>query len=195
MGYGFIILVAPVEGLLEGLFAVIGVVFGIDAVTDDEYLDILEQTAAGPIGVVLVAVDLFKGFFQFQAAAFEFYLHQGQTVDQQGDVVAVFIAAFHGNLPGDLEMVLAPVFLLDELDINALAVVFGELHFIPQDPGPVEYGAFVQVVENPGKFFIGEGGIVVGFQLGFQVGQQVFPVFDFDVGIAQFGQLLDQVIF
>lgn len=149
LGNGFIGGVGPVEGLFEGLFAVIGIVFGIDAVADDEYLDVLEESAAGPVGVALVAVGLVEGFFEFEAAAFEFDLNQGQAVDQEGDVVAVFVGAFHGDLPGDLEMVLAPVFLLEEFDIDVLAVVFFDLHFIAKDGGALEYVSFVEVVEDP----------------------------------------------
>lgn len=33
------------------------------------------------------------------------------------------------------------------------------------------------------------------FQLGFEVGEEVVFILDFDIGIAQFDQLIDQVIF
>jgi hypothetical protein len=43
---GFIFLVGPEEGLLEMVSAVIGVIFGINAVTDNKDLNILEQATA-----------------------------------------------------------------------------------------------------------------------------------------------------
>lgn len=92
-------------------------------------------------------------------------------------------------------MVLAPVFLLEKFDIDVLAVVFFKLHFIAQYCGALEYVAFVEVVEDPCEFILGQGGIVVFFQLCFEVFEEVVFVIDFDVGIAQFDELIDQVIF
>ena len=110
LGDFVVVSIGPVEGLFERLVAVVGQVFAVDAVGDDEDLHVLEEAALAPEGVALVAVDLVKGLFHLHAAPLQFDLHQGQAVDQQGDVVAVFVFAFDGDLVGDLVLVLAPMF-------------------------------------------------------------------------------------
>ena len=55
--------------------------------------------------MALVAVDLVEGFFHLDAAPLQFDLHQGQAVDEQGHVVAVFVGALKGDLVGYLVLV------------------------------------------------------------------------------------------
>ncbi len=76
LGYEVIVLVCPVEGLFKFLFTVVGVVAGIDTAGDDENLDILKQSIVCTVGMALVAVDLVKGFFEFQPSAFQFNLDE-----------------------------------------------------------------------------------------------------------------------
>jgi len=104
-----VVFISPVKCLLEGLAAVIGVIFGVDAIADNEYLDIIEEATVGPVGMALVAVDLVKSFFQFNAPALQFDLHQGQAIDQDSHIVAIFIFTGLGYLVGDLEQVIIPV--------------------------------------------------------------------------------------
>ena len=42
IGYSFILLIRPVKGLVETLFPVIRVVFGINSITDYKHLYVLE---------------------------------------------------------------------------------------------------------------------------------------------------------
>jgi hypothetical protein len=63
------------------LFAVVGVVAGVDSVGDDEELNVLEKSKFGAVRVALVAVDLVECFFEFESSAFEFDLGEGESVD------------------------------------------------------------------------------------------------------------------
>lgn len=109
---GIIVDVGPVEGLLEGLVTVVGVVLGVDAIADDEHLYEEIETAGSPEGVPLIAVDLVEGLLELQAAPLEFDLDEGDSVYQERNVVAVFIRSLNGHLAGDLKLILTPLFLL-----------------------------------------------------------------------------------
>ena len=52
-----------------------------------------------------VAVDLVEGFADGDAPFFDFDLHQGQPVDQDGDIVAIGLAPCLGKLFDDLHFV------------------------------------------------------------------------------------------
>ncbi len=67
----------------------VGVVFGECAVGDDEELGIFVQPCACPKGVTVVAFDLVEGFSKVDTSFLEFDMDEGQTVDEDGDVVAV----------------------------------------------------------------------------------------------------------
>lgn len=171
LGDQVVLTVGPVKGLLEGLVPVVGVIFCVNPVADDEYLHELEQSVRGPERVPLVAVHLVKGFLQFDSPAFELDLDQRKSVDQDGDVIPVLPGPFHGDLMGNLEEVLAPVVQLQEFEVDAFAVVTGKLHPVPEDFGAVEDIALVQVVQHPGELIPGQPYLVMPFQLPLQVGK------------------------
>ena len=77
-----IVFIRPVEGLLEIALSnrVVGIILGIDPVADHKQLDIAEQFEARSKGMTVVTVGLVKGFFQFQATAFQFNLYQRQAI-------------------------------------------------------------------------------------------------------------------
>lgn len=77
---------------------VVGVILGIDAVADNKYLYVLEQACIYPEGMALVTVYLIKSFFKFQAYTFKLNLYKGNTINQQGDIIAVFIDALDSLL-------------------------------------------------------------------------------------------------
>lgn len=195
IGYVPVFDIGPEKGLLEWLVAIVGVVFGIDAIADDEYLYILEQATVGPERMPLVAVDLVKGFFQFQSPAFELDLHQKKAVNEQGYIVAVFVGAFLRNLVGDLKKVVAPIFTVVKTDVGTIAIVTVKLKAVTKGFGFLEYIALSQVVEDGAEFLFGKSGVIEGFQLAFQVGQYAFFIIDMNVSILQAGQLLDQIVF
>ena len=58
----FVVYIRPIESLFKTLAPVVGVVLGVYAIADNEYLHILVQGAIGPKGMALVAVNLVKGF-------------------------------------------------------------------------------------------------------------------------------------
>jgi hypothetical protein len=53
--------------------------------------------------MVLVAIDLVEGFFDFDARTFEFYLYQRQTIDQKRHIITVLVTSFQTDLIGDLK--------------------------------------------------------------------------------------------
>jgi hypothetical protein len=120
--------------------------------------------------MALVAVDLVESFFKFQPSAFEFDLDEGQAVNQQGYVVAVFVIALLGNLVGDLVLVSAPVFSIKEFQVKGGTVIAAHFHFVAQAFGAIEDVAFVEVIENSFEFFVAELNVVMLLKLGFEVG-------------------------
>ena len=81
----------------------VGVIFRICAVGDDEDLHIVKEPVRRPKAVAGIAVDLIERFSDSDAAAFEFDMYEGQTVDENGDVVTVFADATRlGVLVDDL---------------------------------------------------------------------------------------------
>ena len=55
--------IGPEKGLLEGLIAIVGVVFGVDTIADDKDLHVLEKAAVHPERMPLVTINLVEGFF------------------------------------------------------------------------------------------------------------------------------------
>ncbi|MBA7555150.1 hypothetical protein ES705_47803 [subsurface metagenome] len=76
-----VINISPEKGLFERLVTIIGIVLSVNAVADNKYLHILEQSAVCPERMPLIAVNLVKSLFQLQTPAFKLYLHQWQTVN------------------------------------------------------------------------------------------------------------------
>jgi len=64
--------------------------------------------------MALVAVDLVECLFEFESSAFQFDLDEGQAVNQQGYVVAVFVFALLSDLIRNLVLVLTPMFGVEE---------------------------------------------------------------------------------
>ena len=63
-------------GVLDGVKAgAVGIIFGVGAIGNDEYLHVFKQATASPKGVPLVALDLVKGFTDGDAPALEFHMH------------------------------------------------------------------------------------------------------------------------
>ena len=173
IGQPVVVPVGPIESLLEGLVAVVGVVLSVHTVADHEDLHVLKKGSAGTKGMLLVAIDLVEGFFEFQPTAFEFDLYQRQTVDKQRYIVAVLVLALHGHLVRDLELVLAPVLGVDELKIEVVAVVADDVLLLPQGLGLFEDRALAENIEDFLKFAGSERDPVVFFELGFQVGGEL----------------------
>jgi hypothetical protein len=100
----------------------VAVVLGQRAVADDEQLHILEQAAARPEAVALVAVDLVEGLADVHATALEFDVHHRQAVDQHGHIEAGGTRACRAHcwclvLIDHLQSVVVDVGLVDQVDV------------------------------------------------------------------------------
>ena len=128
-----------VAGLLSWLLALLGlfpdmtvsgcvaVVLGLRAVADDEDLYVLVERAPCPERFPAVAVDLVEGFLQAHASAFQLDVNQGQTVYEDGHVVAVgALAVAYLVLVDHLGGVVMRVLLVDEVDVSLRAIVEGK---------------------------------------------------------------------
>ena len=176
------------------------------AVGDDEDLHVAEEPVAGARveGVALVAVDLVESSAQFFAAPLEFDVDQGQTVDEDGDVVAVGARTrVNGVLADHLHLVAVNVGLVDEADVFGGAVVAGEdLHVvlldaagfgddgIPSGGRDVDDRVTVEVLPFP----VTEAVVVQGFELDAQVRFQSVTVMDVHIFVGLGAQLLDEVV-
>jgi len=147
-----VVFIGPEESLLDGLEFVVGQVLGIDTIADDEQLDILEQTMIAPKRMVLIPVDLVEGFLNLEPGSLEFNLHQGKAIDQEGDIVAIFVGTLLLDLVSDLVPVEGPVFLVKKADIKGSAIFFGQVKAISQGLGLFKDIAFGQVIENGIEF-------------------------------------------
>jgi len=144
--------------------------------------------------MTLIPVYLVKCLFQFDASSFQFDLHQWQTIDKDGYIVPVFVSTLHCYLSCNLKLILAPVFLFQKFKIQALAIVPFDVLFFPEYFGFVEHRTFAKDIQRFVKLFCRKGDVVVLFQLGFQVGQQILLSADGHIAVTQLKQLFYQVI-
>ena len=115
-------------GILDGVKAgAVGIIFGVGAIGNDKYLHIFKEATARPEGVPLVALDLVKGLTDGYAPAFEFHVHQGQTVDQNGHIIAIVVfgalllAIF--VLVEHLQAIVMDILFIDNANIFRSAIV------------------------------------------------------------------------
>lgn len=85
-----------------------------------------------PKRMALVTIDLVECFFDFQPTPLQFNLHKGKAIDEQRDIIPVFIPALDGDLLRDLILILAPVFLIDKLYPDIFSIFFSELETVAQ---------------------------------------------------------------
>ena len=183
----------------------VGVVLGVGTVGDDEDLYVAEEAVSGVEGVALVAVDLVECFAQFFAASLEFDVNEGQSVDKDGDVVAVGAQPrVNRVLMDDLDLVAVDVGLVDEADVLGRAVVSGEdLHVVLLDaPGFGNHGIVVSggclddvVPVEASPFVVGEVVVVEGLQLDTQVCFEARRIVDVRVLVGLATQLVDEGVF
>jgi hypothetical protein len=72
----FLLLASAKEGLFYRLQFIVGQIFSIYAIDDHKQLYVLKQAVIAPERMVLAAIDLVEGFFDFDVRTFEFYLYQ-----------------------------------------------------------------------------------------------------------------------
>ena len=102
----------------------VGVVFGLSAVADNKNLNIVEQSAARPKRISAVTVYLVERLFDVDSAPFKFDVNHWQTVDEDCNVVAVFVRALVGNiLIYNLQLIAIRIGGVNEVDVFGGAVV------------------------------------------------------------------------
>ena len=92
--------------------------------------------------MTLVAIGLIKSLLQFNPPAFQFYLYQWQPINQQSNIVPVFILSLHSHLVGNLEQILTPILLIQEIEIQILPIIPYNMLFLTQSNRLVEYRTF-----------------------------------------------------
>ena len=139
-----------------------------------------------------------EGFFNRNAPTFQFDLHQGQSVHQNGDIIAVLEcpSLFH-ILVGDLQAIVVDVLLVDETDVLRFSTVEREgqdVAFALQHLGLVLNGHLLvrNHREQPGPLAVAQLDAVQGFQLFAEVTEQTFFVVDDVIDIALRHQLVDE---
>lgn len=128
-----------VAGFLSWLLALLGlfsnmtvtgcvaIVLGLRAVANHKNLYVLVERATCPERFPAVTVYLVEGFLQAHSSAFQFDMNQGQTVHEDGHVVAVWsLAVAYLVLIDYLGGVVVRVLLVDEVDVFLRAIVEGE---------------------------------------------------------------------
>lgn len=103
------------------------VVFGIRAIGDNEYLNILEQAAACPKAISLIAVNLVECLLDGHTAPLQLDMDGRQTIDQHSHVIAVIIPctivpADH-ILVDDLQAVIVDMVLVQQPDILGTSII------------------------------------------------------------------------
>ena len=157
----------------------VAIILGICAVRDDEQLYILEQSAARPETLALVAVDLIESLLDIDAAALQFDMHQRKTVYQYSNIIAVRVRSVIGLvLVDDLERIIMNVALIEQVDILDRSVIARQqLYMILLNDGGLLYNSAVLVGNTARKkarpLPVGKGIVVQFFQLPAQVGDQL----------------------
>ena len=96
----------------------VAVILRLRAVADDEQLHVLEQAAACPEALAVVAVDLVERFLDVNAPAFQLYVDERQAVHKNGHVVAVFPHAFLRRVLVDhLQRIIVYVVLVYQVNV------------------------------------------------------------------------------
>ena len=179
----------------------IAVILGVGSVRYDKYLDILEQSAAGPETLPLVAVDLVESLLDVDAAAFQFDVHQRQTIHQYSNIVTVGAhSAINFVLVDDLERIVVDIDLVEQVDILDCSVVARQqLHMVFLNDGGLLYNSTVLVGKTTRKETRPLGirkRIVIEFlQLTAQVCNQLRFGMNRQIIVCLFGQQLDKCPF
>ena len=107
----------------------VAIVFRFRPVGDDKYLNVIIQSRARPKRIALIAVYLVEGFLQRHATLFQFTMHQGQTIDKDGHIIAIlFGSSFWHILIEHLQMVVVNILLVNQFDVLRIAVVKRDVH-------------------------------------------------------------------
>ena len=167
----------------------VGIILRVGAVGDDENLDVFKQAARSPEAVALVALDLVERLADGHAAPLEFHMDQGQTVDQNGHIVACVVPARAlFILVDDLQTVVVDVLFVQQVDVFGCAAVLPQhLHMIELNPARLFQNAVVRardaVPKEARPLAVRKGVVVQEFQLAAEVGDERGFVVDLQIFI------------
>ena len=177
---------------------VVGEVVGVGAVADDEELQKAQQRFGVAVArVVFVINDLLHGAARVNAQRFQLNLHARHTVDEDEHVIPVVaVVGVDAQLVHHLEGVFAPVFEVDQGVVQRRAVFAGEGVDAAQGFGSGEYVGGDDVVQQAGKFAIGQVHPVQGLKLFAEVALQRGTVADVGaVFVFEALELADEAVF
>ena len=181
-----------------GVTGGIGVVFGVGAVGDDEYLDVLIQAGGSPKAVPLIALDLVEGFPDSHAAALELDVDHREAVDEHRHIIAGIVRPLRlFILVDDLYAVAMDILLVKQGDVLGRAVIPCQIKdTVFLYASGLFLDAFVGIGKMLGEellpFLIGEGIVVEKFQLAAEIGDKPFLIVDVRILVALRAQLLDE---
>ena len=189
--------------LTDGIEAgTVGVVLGVGTVGDHENLHILKESAPRPEGIPLVAVDLVESLPNGYAPAFQFNVHQRQTINQNRHIIAIVMSGSlflaYLILVDHLKAVVVNVFLINQGDIFGSTVIPSEyLHEILLNlPGlfhDMLIGVGNGIKKEPLPFSVGELVAIQGLQLAAQVGDEIRLLMNWKILIALLGEQLNKL--
>ena len=130
----------------------------VRSVTDDEDLDeAQERLGIAVTRVVLVVDDLLHRPPGADPKRLQFYLNDGDAVDQEYDVVAVMaVVCIDAELIDDFEVVLAPVLDVYESVVERRSVVADERFPVPQRAGGLVHVWFDDLIEESLELSVSE---------------------------------------
>ena len=119
-----------------GVFRLLGKACGVriilclSAVRDHKYLYEVEHGFSCPERIPQITVDLVESLLDAHPSALQFDMHQGQTIHEDGDIVAVLIRALHLILIDYLQAIVIDVGLIYQLDVFRLTIIHRQVQDI-----------------------------------------------------------------
>ena len=179
----------------------IGIILGMGSIGNDENLHILIQSTGCPKAVPLISFDLVESFPDGDATAFQFRMDKGQTVHQNGHVIAGIVAALVLLiLVDDLQAVVMDVLFVDELNIFRCSVIPTQyLYMVGLDGSGFFHNALIGIGKGFRKetlpFPIGKGVVIEKFQLVSEIFNQARFTVNGKIFISLRFQQVDEFLF
>ena len=84
----------------------------------------MKEPVATPKTMFLVALNLVEGLLHLQSSSLQFDLHQWQPVDEDGDIVTIFVTALvHCYLLSNLIAITQRLSGVEEFEVDGLVVL------------------------------------------------------------------------
>ena len=110
-------------------------------------------------------MNLVVGLFEFYAPFLEFDLHKREAIDENGNVKAVLSLCLYCYLIGDLELVLAPVFRVEETNPRTLSVIQLKVLEVTEFLCLLKASSSFEVQKNLVELRLCEGSTAMSFEL------------------------------